>query len=254
MVQNNKNMFLLHILGFYFSSKFSSAMPMPIHMKKSNLPTSQQEWDKMKADPYYANDPLCCEAEIPGGELIMKFAMAKKNDNVNDMTYEQLITWKKYTYEQMLDMEFGPADARWRKVNAPYLPDSQEMKREILRMKERGLENARQRYQMKLYNIRSRKQEIERRKAEQEKKEQDKIILEKQRNEQILKMKALEEQKKLIEEKRLKKMQRDKEVIEYLEDFIPETNLEKIAYAQYIQNKKLIGTITSMDNYISSRI
>ena len=35
-------------------------------------PKEQQEWDKMKENPYYANDPLCCEAEIPGGKLIME--------------------------------------------------------------------------------------------------------------------------------------------------------------------------------------
>lgn len=223
-------------------------------------PKEQQEWDKMKENPYYANDPLCCEAEIPGGKLIMEYAMIKKNDNVNEMTYEQLITWKKYTEEQILDMEFGPVDARWLpgKSRLPYLPDTQET-RELY--KHKALRSVWQKYQKKQSDIIRRKAkqlaEIERRKAEQEKRKKDKIILEKQRNDHILKMKELEKQKKLIEEKRLKKIHLDKEITEYLDDFIPETILEKIAYAQYIQNKKIIGIINGMYSqldYLASRV
>lgn len=203
----------------------------------------QQEWLLMQKDPTYITDPLCCEAEIPGGNLIYETCKIKKNDNVNDMTYEQLITWKNYTDEQILDMEYGPKDAwannstyncKWTKLNA--------LKCDFNRKKSHEIHL---------------KQVAERKWLESEKKRKDKFILEKQREEQFKKNNILAEKKKLKEEKRRIKILRDKEILEYVDNYIPETNLEKIAYAQYIQNKHLMDMINGQNSqldYLASRV
>ena len=58
---------------------------------------------------------------------------------------------------------------------------------------------------------------------------------------------------KIKVENKLIKLQKDKEILEFVDNFIPETNLEKLAYAQYIQIKCL-GGISNQLNDISSRM
>ena len=50
---------------------------------------------------------------------------------------------------------------------------------------------------------------------------------------------------------------KEKEILEYVDNFVPETNLEKIAYAQYIQNKQLNNMVKEVNRllgYIISRV
>ena len=208
----------------------------------------KQEWIIMQKDPNYVDDPLCCEAEIPGGNLIYEICHIKKNDNVNDMTYEQLITWKNYTDEQILDMEFGPHRARWDVFKQSHEAGITENCKKIAISYIRNEYNRKKSHEISLI------QEAERRRLIFEKVEKDKIILEKQRVEQFKKTKELAEKEKLKEKNKLIKIQRDKEILEYVDNYIPETNLEKIAYAQYIQNKQLKCIINSQLDYLSSRV
>jgi len=201
------------------------------------LSKEQKEWEKMKKDPNYVDNPLCCEAQLPGGELIYEYCQVKKNDNINDMTYEQLITWKNYTEEQILDMEYGPTDARWASFKKPH---------------ESGItktcKGAALFYIRRKYNLRKsleiyQEQAAKYKENAAEKEKEEKIILEKQRTVQILK-----------EENRLKKIQSDKEILEYVDNFIPETPLEKIAYAQYIQTKLLTGMVYGISSQLDYHV
>ena len=201
--------------------------------------SKEEEWNLMKKDPYYTDDPLC-HTGGEGGELWAQHTFLKKSGDVSKMTYEQLITWKNYTDEQILNMVIGPIDARWRPG------DTNEEKMS-------SFNHIRNKY--------SRKLQYERNiilNAEKEKMESIK-----QRNIAKARQSEVNEQRKIMEEKKraekikvenkLIKLQKDKEILEFVDNFIPETNLEKLAYAQYIQIKCL-GGISNQLNDISSRM
>ena len=213
------------------------------------LSKEQQTWVSDFQHPYYTNDPLCCDLGIAGGELIYERCQVKKNDNINDMTYEQLITWKNYTEEQILDMEYGPTDARWASFKKPY-----ESGGITKTCKISAIVYIRQKYNLRKSLEIYQEQDARAKFAARETKKEEKIILEKQRTEQILKMKEIEKEKILKEENRLKKIKSDKEILEYVDNFIPKTPLEKISYAQYIHTKLLTGKVNGISSQLDYHV
>jgi len=211
----------------------------------SDVPLSkgQQEWNLMKKDPYYNDDPLCHEAHDIHCELLYCASMLKKSGDVSKMTYEQLITWEKYTDKQILNMVNGPIDARWSPSRWPGDNESRST----------AFNHIRDKYNRKLQHERNIILNAEKEKMESIKKRNISKARQSEVNEQRKIMEEKKRAEKIKEDNKLIKLQKDKEILEFVDNFIPETILEKLAYAQYIQIKRL-GGISNQLNDISSRI
>ena len=70
---------------------------------------STEEWNRYNNDALYKDDPLCNIIEYgqPWEKRILCVAWCKikESDDINNMTYEMLIKWKKYTEEAILNLD-----------------------------------------------------------------------------------------------------------------------------------------------------
>jgi len=215
---------------------------------------SQADWTRYNNDPFFIDDPLCKDGE---GKIIMAWCKIKEMKDISKMTYQMLTKWESYTEEQILSLDETPC-----LISTPDTAHGRGtggwIKSQNLTGKQKWevVSNIKGRISLEESHERGLKQQGENRIKEAKMKAEEKIRFESLRNEQIKAMKQANEKEEEKKQKEAEKIKKEKEISEsvenFIQNFVPQTNLEKIHYAQYLQNKQLIGTVSKLIGIVSN--
>jgi len=215
---------------------------------------SQADWTRYNNDPFFIDDPLCKDGE---GKIIMAWCKIKEMKDISKMTYQMLTKWESYTEEQILSLDETPC-----LISTPDTAHGRGtggwIKSQNLTGKQKWevVSNIKGRISLEESHERGLKQQGEKRIKEAKMKAEEKIRFESLRNKKKKAMKQANEKEEEKKQKEAEKIKKEKEISEsvenFIQNFVPQTNLEKIHYAQYLQNKQLIGTVSKLIGIVSN--